>query len=244
VYAIVLGPMVWVSLIVFLLGTGFQIVRFYTLTRKAGPGVLSASPRRVEDKPRRPLTLRLQAILQQLKYSLIAVHPFPIAVSAVFHLCLLIVPLFLLGHNALIANAVGMALPSIPDALSDALTVTVLLCCLFFLLRRLFLARVRALSSVYDYVVLALATVPFLSGFLAYHQLFDLDYRTLMIIHMLSGELMIMAIPFTKLTHMIFFFLNRFLIVNEHTLGQGSRVWAHRRSFDDQPHRRWPMILN
>lgn len=225
-YSIVLGPMVWVSLIVFLLGTGFQIVRFYTLTRKAGPGVLPAPPRRpAEDKPRRPLKLRLQAVLKQLKYSVIAVHPFIIAVSVVFHLCLLTVPFFLLGHNELIANAFGMALPSIPDTLSDALTVTVLLCCLFFLLRRLFLPRVRALSSFYDYVVLALATVPFLSGFIAYHQLFDLDYRTLMIFHMLSGELMIMAIPFTKLTHMIFFFMNRFLIVNEHTLGRGSRVW-------------------
>lgn len=225
-YAIVLGPMVWVSLIVFLLGTGSQIVRFYTLTRKAGPGVLSAFPPWIEeDKPRRPFKRRLQAMLQQLKYSVLTIHPFTIAVSAVFHLCLLIVPLFLLGHNVLIANAFGMALPAIPDALADALTVAVLLCCLFFLLRRLFLARVRALSSVTDYVVLALATVPFLSGFLAYHQLFGLDYRTLMTIHMLSGELMIMAIPFTKLTHMIFFFMNRFLIVNEHTLGRGSRVW-------------------
>ena len=224
-YPIVLGPMVWISFIVFLLGTGFQIVRFYRLTRKAGPGVLPAPPPWEEAKLPHPFKRRLQAMLGQLKYSVITAYPFTITISAVFHFCLLIVPLFLMGHNELIANAFGMALPSIPDALADALTVTVLLCCLFFLLRRLFLARVRALSSVSDYVVLALATVPFLSGFLAYHQLFGLDYRTLMIIHMLSGELMIMAIPFTKLTHMIFFFMNRFLIVNEHTLGRGSRIW-------------------
>jgi nitrate reductase gamma subunit len=82
---------------------------------------------------------------------------------------------------------------------------------------------VRAITSFYDYLVLALATVPFLSGFLAFHQIFD--YRTVMIVHMLSGELMLMAIPFTKLTHMIFFFLNRFLVVNEHTIGRGSRAW-------------------
>jgi hypothetical protein len=47
-----------------------------------------------------------------------------------------------------------------------------------------------------------------------------------MILHMLFGELMLITIPFTKLIHMIFFFLNRFLIVNEHTLGKGSRVYA------------------
>jgi hypothetical protein len=71
---------------------------------------------------------------------------------------------------------------------------------------------------------LALASVPFLSGFLAYHQIFD--YPTMIMIHMLSGELMLMAIPFTKLSHMIFFFFNRFYVVNEHTLGgRGKRVW-------------------
>jgi nitrate reductase gamma subunit len=155
--------------------------------------------------------------------TILAVSPVTIIVSTVFHVLLIFVPLFLLGHNELIELALGISLPSVSEHASDLLSFLVLLCCAFFLYRRIFLARVRAITSFYDYLVLALATVPFLSGFLAYHQIYD--YRMMMIIHMLSGELMIMAIPFTKLTHMIFFFLNRFLVVNEHTLGKGSRSW-------------------
>jgi nitrate reductase gamma subunit len=222
-YELVRGPLVWVSLIVFVLGTVFQIFRFFSLSRKVGisPHVPRKSPKK--DQPKWYTPGRLAAVLKKAGNTILAVSPVTIIVSTIFHLLLIFVPLFLLGHNELIELTLGVSLPSISEHASDLLTFIILLCCAFFLFRRIFLARVRAITSPYDYLVLALATVPFLSGFLAYHQLFD--YRTIMIVHMLSGELMIMAIPFTKLTHMIFFFLNRFLVVSEHTLGKGSRSW-------------------
>ena len=145
------------------------------------------------------------------------------AVSTLFHVCLMLLPLFLLGHNELIELSIGMRLPSFPEYISDDFTLIVLFCCAFFLIRRVALARVRAISDLSDYLVLILATMPFLSGFLAYHQIFD--YHTMIIVHMISGELMLVAIPFTKLAHMTFFFFNRFLVANEHTLGSGRRVW-------------------
>jgi nitrate reductase gamma subunit len=222
-YELVRGPLVWVSLIVFFLGTIFQIFRFLALSRKAGlsPHVPMQSPKK--DGPKWYSPARLAVLLKKTGNTILTVSPITITVSTIFHILLLFVPLFLLGHNELIKLTFGFSLPSISEHLSDLFTSIVLLCCAFFLYRRIFLARVRSITTFYDYLVLALATVPFLSGFLAYHQYYD--YRTVMVIHMLSGELMIMAIPFTKLTHMIFFFLNRFLIVNEHTLGKGSRSW-------------------
>ena len=183
------------------------------------------SPDLQEKTLRCRLLERLHRLGRCLTFTIAAVNPFTVTISMVFHFCLLFVPLFLLGHTAMAGQALGLVLPSIPDGLADGMTLVVLFACLFFLVRRVALSRVRAITSVYDYLVLALATVPFLSGFLAYHQLLALDYRTLMIVHMLSGEVMIMAIPFTKLTHMIFFFLNRFTVVGEHSLGRGSRVW-------------------
>jgi nitrate reductase gamma subunit len=230
-YELVRGPLVWVSLIVFVTGTVFQIVRFYTLSRKAGlsPHVPLVRIEKGKEKKKRFSpgrivgVFKIVGVLKKAGQTVIAVHPVTITVSTLFHICLVLVPLFLLGHNELLELTFGAALPSVPERTSDILTVIVLICCAFFLFRRIFLSRVRAITSFYDYLVLALATVPFLSGFLAFHQISD--YRTMMIVHMLSGELMIMAIPFTKLTHMIFFFLNRFLVINEHTLGRGSRAW-------------------
>ena len=43
---------------------------------------------------------------------------------------------------------------------------------------------------------------PFITGFLAYHQWFG--YQFFATLHMLAGEIMLVAIPFTRLSHMIF----------------------------------------
>ena len=218
------GPLVWASLIIFNIGTDSQIFRFYILSRRAGlsPHVPMQKPPKGE-KEKRFSPGRLVKIIKKAGQTILAVHPITITVSTVFHICLVFIPLFLLGHNELIELTFGFSLPSISEHASDVLTFIVLICCAFFLIRRIFSSRVRAITTFYDYLVLAIATIPFLSGFLAFHQIFD--YRAVMIVHMLSGELMLMAIPFTKLTHMIFFFLNRFLVINEHTLGKGSRAW-------------------
>jgi nitrate reductase gamma subunit len=147
-----------------------------------------------------------------------------IAVTTLFHLALVLTPFFVLGHNVLLDLTWHISLPSLPEAVADGFTVVVLAGGLFFLLRRIFLARVRAISTAYDYLVLLIATAPFITGFLAYHHLFD--YDTVILLHMLFGEIMLMAVPFTKLVHMPFYFINRFLLVHENTMGSGgSRVW-------------------
>ena len=72
-------------------------------------------------------------------------------------------------------------------------------------------------------LVLLITVAPFVTGFLAYHQWFD--YRTVILLHILAGEVMLVTIPFTKLGHMLFLFLYRFLIGSEHSFSQGSRTW-------------------
>ena len=222
-YTFVLGPLVWLSFTVFILGTGFQVFRFFKLSRKAAPATHVPLSNLIKNTRKRSFHESISGLFEKAGRTVLGVDPAVIIVSTVFHVFLLIIPLFLLGHNILIESALGVSLPSMRESTTDFLTGAYLLCCVFFLLRRIFVARVRALTSPYDYFVLALAIVPFASGFLAFHQIFD--YDTVILIHMLSGEFLLMAIPFTKLTHMIFFFMNRFMIINEHTIGRGSRVW-------------------
>lgn len=222
-YELVRGPLVWIALIVFVLGSAYQVLRFFALSRKASRSVCIPSPGPHKVEKKRFSVARVADFFKPAEYTVLAVYPVTITVSTIFHLLLFVVPLVVLGHNELIELSLGVSLPSVAENVADMLTLIVLLCCLFFVLRRVFVPRVRAISTFYDYLVLTLATVPFLSGLLAFHQLFD--YRGMMIVHMLSGELMLMAIPFTKLSHMTFFFFNRFLVVNEHTIGKGNRVW-------------------
>jgi len=221
--AYIRGPMVWVAILVFVSGSVFQFVRFFLLSRKAALSEsVPALPRDAHPR-KQPFLVRIAETMHPLRHTVFNTYPLTMAVSSLFHVCLFILPLFLLGHNVLVELALGISLPSFPEYITDGMTLVVLFCCAFFLIRRVALARVRAISDLSDYLVLALATVPFLSGFLAFHQIFD--YQMVMIVHMISGELMLMAIPFTKLTHMIFFFFNRFLVINEHTLGRGRRIW-------------------
>jgi nitrate reductase gamma subunit len=77
----------------------------------------------------------------------------------------------------------------------------------FIVLRRIALPEVRIITKSYDFLILAIAVAPFLTGFLAYHQFSG--YRFWLISHVLCGEIMLVAIPFTKLSHFLLFFLSR-----------------------------------
>jgi nitrate reductase gamma subunit len=144
--------------------------------------------------------------------------------SGLFHFCLFGAPLFALGHNVLLRQSWGISFWSLPNALTDVMTMVVLAGVVFLLIRRTVVPRVRAVSSGSDYLLLLIVAAPYLTGFLAYHQM--APYRTIMTLHMLAGEAMLIAIPFTKLGHMIFFFFVRGFMESEHSVGRGDRVWS------------------
>ena len=125
----------------------------------------------------------------------------------VFHICLLATPVFLMGHNVLLLERFGFSLPTLPEGLADGMTLAVLVAAVFIILRRIALPEVRILTKPYDFLVLAIAVAPFLTGFLAYHQVGNYDFW--IVAHVLCGEIMLVAIPFTKLSHFLLFFLSR-----------------------------------
>jgi len=151
------------------------------------------------------------------------------AVVFLFHLCLLGVPVFLLAHNILLEENLGFSFWAMPEALSDWLTVLALACGLFLLVRRLARPEVRILTTAWDYFLLLLTLAPFATGFLAYHQWGD--YDLIMVLHLLSAEVLLVVIPFSKLAHVVLFFFSRFFIGSEMGARRqedgrlGARVW-------------------
>ncbi len=218
------GPLVWISFATFLLGSLFQILRFFLLSEKKEV-VRPNLPPLPEQEESNGFSLKTfkQRIALLKATSILGFGPFLAFVSLLFHLLLFAVPIFLLAHNILLQQALGISFFSFSEKTSDILTVFLIACVLVFLVRRLLIARVRSITSPYDYFILALASTPIITGFLAYHQIYN--YKTVIIIHILSAELMLIAIPFTKLVHMVFFFLNRLFIESEYSLGPGNRTW-------------------
>jgi len=213
------GQLVSIAFVIFILGLIFQFIQFFKLTKKKE---WIYPP--LEVKPEKKTAGQwVTFCLASLNGTLWKTDPLITIVTSVFHVFLILVPVFLLGHNILLNQSWGLSLWSLPESITDILTLVVLICVAFFLGRRLFLSRVRVITSLYDYAILLIALAPFLTGYLAYHQWFH--YDTVMTVHVLAGEVMLITIPFTKLGHMLFFFLYRFLIGNEYSFSRGERTW-------------------
>ena len=123
------------------------------------------------------------------------------------HIGLLLTPVFLLGHNVLMRERLGFSLWSMPNALADFLTIGVFVAVILLVLRRIALPEVRLITTAYDYLLLAIAVAPFVTGFIAFHG--TSNYNFWIITHVLCGEIFLIAIPLTKLSHFILFFLSR-----------------------------------
>jgi nitrate reductase gamma subunit len=92
--------------------------------------------------------------------------------------------------------------------MADIMVFFVLFACIFFFIRRLLVSEVKMVSQISDYLILIVIFAVFLSGFLAFHQIGP--YRPILILHILSSELLIVMIPFSKLLHMIVYPFSRY----------------------------------
>lgn len=214
-YNLVRGPMVWIAFFVFIGGSIFRIRELILMAKK--------------DKVVLPF-ISLKHTLKSLLHWMI---PFAsvnwrkrwviTTVTFLFHIGLVILPLFLLAHNVLIYESWGISWWTVSEGLGDLVTIGVMGCCTFFLLRRIFAPEVKFVSFADDLLFLAIAILPFLTGFLAYHQ-WLLPHKTMVILHMLFGEIMLIAIPFTRLGHMFYFFMTRSWMGSQFGLW-GTRDW-------------------
>lgn len=199
-YNFVSGPLVWLAFIIFIGGCLYRLITLIILVHKKEKFIYS---------------------YMSWKYSLRSIvhwstpfatenmrrHPAVTIVAYVFHICLILTPIFLLAHVTLVDESWDLSWWTLPDALAVVMTVIVIGACVFFLVRRLVNPEVQYVTSASDYILLAIVAAPFITGFLVYYQWFG--YQTLMILHILSGEIMLVTIPFTRLSHMLFAPLTR-----------------------------------
>ncbi len=203
-YEFVSGPLAWLAFSIFFVGC---IVRAVLYVRGLDWQLDRVAYR---EYPRHAARGALRSILfWLLPYGTRSwrYHKGFTALVFVFHLGLILTPLFLLGHNILLQERWGFSLWSLPEGVTDVMTAAVILAAVLMALRRIALAEVRILTTAYDYLVLAIAAAPFVTGFIAYHAVGN--YQFWLILHILCGEIMLAAIPFTKLSHFVLFFMSR-----------------------------------
>ena len=199
-YNFVRGPLVWIAFLVFIGGSIYRIREMVLLAKKEK--VIY---------PYMSLKFSLRSILHWIiPFASVnwRIRWVVTTVTFLFHIGLVILPIFLLAHNVLIYESWGISWWTVSEGFADIMTIIVIVSCVFFFLRRIFAPEVRFVTFDSDYLLLAIAFLPFITGFLAYHQ-WLLPHKTMVILHMIYGALMLIAIPFTRLGHMIYLFLTR-----------------------------------
>jgi nitrate reductase gamma subunit len=214
-YEIVRGPLVWVGFVGLALGIAYKLI---SMARLAG-----------REKTVFP-TMSAKHGLRSLLHWLVPMgshnmraRPLMTLVSWAFHLCLLLTPLLVMGHAVSWQQSWGISWWSLPPLAADVMTLVVIFGCLFFILRRIAAPEVRNVTTWREHALILLVVSPYVTGFVAHQQW--LPYDTMIILHIISGVLWLLAIPFTWLVHMLWFVFTRSYMGAEFGAVRNARDW-------------------
>ncbi|MFV0423115.1 TmcC family electron transfer complex membrane anchor subunit [Oleidesulfovibrio sp.] len=215
-YNFVSGPLAWAAWAVFILGSVYRLVTMLRLAKAKDGSSLAYMDWKFS----------LRSILHwAVPFGSLGwrENPAVTVLTFVFHLCFFGIAIFLSSHVVLWDYAFGIDFWSLPDPVADIMTLTVLGICIFFAYRRLFTPAVRFITRPGDWLALALVALPFLTGFMATHMVGDnLIMSTL---HVLSGEAVLVAIPFTRLSHALLTLFTRAYMGSEFGGVRHCRDW-------------------
>lgn len=134
--------------------------------------------------------------------------PVTVVGGYLFHVGYFVALFLFFPHLVVVRELLGFDWPAAPNVVVDAATVIALGAMVALLVSRLTDPVKRFLSGFEDYLVWGVTFLPLLTGYLAYHHLLA-PYPLMLALHLLSAELLLVLLPFTKLVHTVTVFLAR-----------------------------------
>jgi nitrate reductase gamma subunit len=194
------GPGLDIAVGLFVLGVAWRLIEIYSLGRSRD----LAAPRRAAGASGLHTVFRRSipppGMLKRSPVSYIGGY--------VFHVGLAVIVLFFAPHILLITRLTGLAWPALPSQFVDLVTVVTMAAMLAVLADRLVNPVKRFLSTFGDWFAWAVTFLPVLTGWMAYQHLL-LPYTTALALHILSVEVLLATLPFTKLFHAFTLFGSR-----------------------------------
>jgi len=124
--------------------------------------------------------------------------------SILFHIGLLLVPIFLFAHVKLWEESIGASWITLPYDWAYWLTISTIVFAIALLIGRMLNRSSSFLSRKQDYLWPVLLLIPFFTGFICAHINISPDsYQFFMLMHVLSADLIFVLIPFTKIAHCV-----------------------------------------
>jgi len=202
--ALARGPLFRISLAICLLGlayrfgsTVWQIVSSY---RRAGDKNL---PRNAILKATLQWLFPVRVLRQRAAYGI---------ASLLFHLGIILIPLFYVGHVTLWQRSLNLAWPRLGPGISDVLTLVAVFGLAAILLTRLLIRSSRNLTQREDVWILVVLLALMLSGYWAAHPgSSPFAPRGMLLAHILIGNLALILTPLTKIVHCVLYPLTQLL---------------------------------
>jgi len=194
------GPMFDWALAIFAIGLAARIAEIFVLGRKPnyaeprggemGPGFRTVITRTVADR------------------GTFARAPFDVVLGTVWHVGFIIALLLFIPHIELLDNLLGLSWPGLPNPVVDAVSAVTIVALIAALVHRIMHPVKKHLSTAEDYLIWLVTFLPLVTGYLAYHRLIN-PYPLALSLHILSVEIFLIVLPFTKLIHIFTAFIAR-----------------------------------
>jgi len=134
-----------------------------------------------------------------------------------YHITLFIVILLFAPHITFIKSLTGLSWPALPSPVIHVFSVITLALLIAVLLRRLTHKVLKRLSNFDDYFSWFVTTLVVLTGLMATGHI-GARYETLLALHILSFDLLLIWFPFGKLMHAFYLFPSR--AINAYSLSR------------------------
>lgn len=203
------GPGLDIAVGIFLLGVFWRLLEIYSLGRKKD---LSAPRHAAGASGWHTIFRRSVPPPGMVKRS-----PVSYIGGYVFHIGLAIVVFFFAPHIKLIESLIGVSWPALPSQFVDFVAVVTMAAMVVVLVDRINKPVKRYLSTFGDWFTWTVTFLPVLTGWMAVQHLL-LPYTTMLALHILSVEVLLVVLPFTKLFHAFTVFGSRWFngTVNGH----------------------------
>lgn len=145
------------------------------------------------------------------------------ALGYAYHIGLLVVILAFAPHIAFFKGLFGVSWPALPSTWISIISILTVTLFLAVLVRRLTNGALRAISNFDDYFSWFIVFLAMATGIMATGHMF-IDYETMLGLHLLSVEALLIWFPFGKLMHAFFIMPSR--MANGYTLTRkGAPAW-------------------
>lgn len=200
------GPMFYTALLVFLAGMAYRLFAVILLGWKA-----DKVPNR-GSKLRGVVASYIQGVgiwpfIPRVRHTFNR-NPMTYLAGGLFHLGLFVVVLLGTAHMLVWKSLLGFGWPTLPLPIIDWLSAATIVAMIALAINRRINPVLRLISGPAEWANLLIVFLPMITGYMMTHHLF-FRYEVLYSLHMLSVNVLLIWIPFSRIAHFMFYFFSR-----------------------------------